>query len=79
MYAHGCIRFGSNIEGEIGTEANDLVNCIPERGHMLILKNSNYILFCSIPFFIRCTTTMSTVLVVTSASTGLVIQCNYCI
>ena len=29
-----------SFEGEIGMEANDLVNCIPERGHYLIIKYS---------------------------------------
>ena len=52
-----------SFEGEIGLEANDLVNCIPERGHNWIIKQS-------ILFVIRCTTNMSTVLVVTSALAG---------
>ena len=29
-----------SFEGEIGMEANDLVNCIPERGHNWIIKHS---------------------------------------
>ena len=28
------------FEGEIGTEANDVINYIPERGHNSILRNS---------------------------------------
>ena len=43
-------------------EANELANCIPERGHHRIKT------FYSSIFVIRCTTTISTVLVVTSTS-----------
>ena len=46
-------------------EANDRVNCIPERGHNWMIKHS--ILFF---FVIRCTTTMPRVLVATSARAG---------
>ena len=41
-------------------EANDFINCVPERGHDWIINHS-------ISFDIRCTTTMTTVLVVTFA------------
>ena len=44
-------------------EANDFVNFIPERGHNWIVKHS-------ILFVIRCTTIMSTALVITFALAG---------
>ena len=32
------VLYKLSFEGEIGMEANDLVNCIPERGHNWIIK-----------------------------------------